>query len=80
MKNELFTITSCEKDAQSCTIDIKSWYSSKEGYAQCLMGFQKYCLFWAAPKESNYQFECLLSPANETGQRNEGKAARTGNL
>ena len=26
-----------------------------------------------------HQFECLLSPANEIGQRNQGKAARTGN-
>ena len=37
-----------------------------------------YCLFWAAPKEPNYQFECLLSKANEIGQRNKEKAARTG--
>ena len=29
----------------------------------------------AAPKEPNYQFKCLLSPANEIGQRNQEKAA-----
>ena len=52
---------------------------SKEGNSECLVGFQRYCLFRAAPKEPNYQFECLLSPANEIGQRNKGKAARTGN-
>ena len=62
-----------------CIIDIKSRYSSKEGYAECLLGFQRYCLFWAAPKEPNYQFEYLLSPADKIGQRNQGKAARTGN-
>ena len=45
--------------------DIKSRYSSKKDYAECLVGFQRYYLFWAAPKEPNYQFECLLSPANE---------------
>ena len=53
--------------------------TSKEGYAECLVGFQRYCSFWAALREPNYQFECLLSPANEIGQRNWGKAARTGN-
>ena len=37
------------------------------------MGFQRYCLFLVAPKEPNYQFECLLSPANEIGQKNQGK-------
>ena len=30
--------------------------------------------FNAAPEETNYQFGCLLSPANEIGQRNERKA------
>ena len=54
-------------------------YVSKEGYAECFVGFQRYCLFWAAPKEPNYQFERLLLPANEIGQRNQDKAARTGN-
>ena len=61
------------------SINIKSRYSSKEGYVECLVGFQRYCLFQAALKEPNYQFECLLSPADEVGQRNQGKAARTGN-
>ena len=70
---------SWSKPKWACTINIKSRYSSKEGYAECLVGFQRYCLFWAAPKEQNYQFECLLSPANVIGQRNQGKAARTGN-
>ena len=28
-----------------CTIDIKRRYSSEEGYAECLVGFQMYCLF-----------------------------------
>ena len=32
----------------------------------------------ATPKEPNYQVECLLSPADEIGQRNQGKATRTG--
>ena len=68
-----------EQARWACTIDIKSRYSSKEGYAECLVGFQMYCLFWAAPEVPNYQFECLPSPANEIGQINQGKAARTGN-
>ena len=29
--------------------------------------------------KSIIQFKCLLSPANQTGQRNQGKAARTDN-
>ena len=68
-----------EQATRACTIDIKNRYSSKEGYAECLVEFQRYFLFLAAPKEPNYQFECLLSPANEIGQRNQGKANRTGN-
>ena len=51
----------------------------KDGHAKCLVGFQRYCLLGAAPKEPNYQFECLLSPANEIGQGNQGKADSTGN-
>ena len=35
-------------------IDIKSRFSSKDGYPECLVGFQRYCLFGAAPKEPNY--------------------------
>ena len=57
----------------------KADYSSTEGYAECLVKFKRYCSFWAALKEQNYQFECLLSPANEIGKRNQGKAVRTGN-
>ena len=68
-----------EQARSTCTIDVKSRYASNEGYAECLVGFERYCLFCAAPKEPNYQFECLLSPANEIGQKNQGKAARTGN-
>ena len=40
------------------------------------MGFQKYFLFLGAPKEPNYQFECLLSTANEIGQRNTSLVTR----
>ena len=58
---------------------MKSRYSSKEGCAECLVGFQRYCLFRAASEKPNYQSKCLLSQANEMGQRNQGKAARTGN-
>ena len=60
----------------ACTIDIKSQYSSKEGYAECLVGFQRYCLFWAAPKGPNYQRGFLLLPADEIGQWNQGKAEK----
>ena len=48
-----------EQARGACTIDIKGRYSSKEGYAECLVGFQKYFLFRAAPKEPNYQSNIL---------------------
>ena len=60
-----------EQARWACTIDINNRYSSKEGYAKYLVGFQRYCLFGAALKESNYQFECLLSSADGIGQRNQ---------
>ena len=41
--------------------------------------FKGIIYFELLPKEPNYQFECILSPADEIEQRNQGKVARTCN-
>ena len=76
MKNRLFTITSCEKDHGASEMILHNRHKKK---LCCLVLFQRYCWFWTAPKEPNYQLECLLSTANKVGQRNQGKAAWAGN-
>ena len=63
-------ITGDEKWVVYDNVVRKRWWSKRDEPA---------CLFWAAPKESIYKFECLLLPANEIGQRNQGKAAGIGN-
>ena len=45
--------------------NIKSWYSSKEGFVISLVGLQRNCLFWTLTTQPNDQFCCLHWTTNE---------------
>ena len=40
--------------------NIKSWYSSKEGFVISLVRLQRNCLFWTLTTQPNDQFCCLI--------------------
>ena len=56
--------------------NIKSWYSSKEGFVISLVGLQKNCLFWTLTTQPNDQFCCLHWTTNEIKQCGWRKAVR----
>ena len=56
--------------------NIKSWYSSKEGFVISLVGLQRNCLFWTLTTQPNDQFCCLHWTTNEIKQCSWRKAAR----
>ena len=59
--------------------NIKSWYSSKEGFVISLVGLQRNCLFWTFTTQPNEQFCCLHWTTNEIKQCGWRKAARLTN-
>ena len=58
------------------SLNIKSWYSSKEGFVISLVGLQRNCLFWTLTTQPNDQFYCLHRTTNEIKQCDWRKAVR----